>query len=109
MSKARRIAERLLDVLDEYADVLDVSEDHFSAAANKEFRNLQAEKDSLAEMQEQHQLPMMVQCRAAGFTYADLMLILPGAFKTTYEERRRVLEDLYQYAGEKYGARYDDA
>ncbi len=106
MSKARKIAERLLSILDEYVAVLDVSETHFSIVARKGFPSLQDEKDSLADLQEFHQLPMMARCKEVGFTYADLMLIIPGAFKTTYAERGVVLEDLVYYAEEEFGARY---
>ena len=103
MTQAAEIAEELLDILGAHIEIADMWDDHWSAAMGGRFTR-QQEKASAAAINAEKAPAFTKIYKQAGYTYMDLVDIIPIAFKTTREERAELLEDLVEFAYQEYGA-----
>ena len=95
------LAETLLELLTEYLIVANQWEEYYAAAANKEFTK-ECDRAKHAAIQTYEMIPLMEKCKSLGWTYSDLVDIIPGAFETTHSERRAILSDLRGWAYDRY-------
>jgi len=102
MSKEVRRTVALLKLLEEYVHVAGLWEDYYRAANNNEM-NTEEQRTAQAHIQRAYMIPLMDECRKQGFKYADLIDMIPTAFKTDKAERKRILADLHLWAQEEHG------
>lgn len=102
MRKARKYAEALLDLLEEYVEVQDAWEDHLRDVEDGEYSSRADEKAGHLHVQHEFMLPLMQRCADAGFGYIDLGLMIPAYPATTYEDREQLLEDFKEQVKESY-------
>lgn len=98
-----RAANIFIDLLERYVACCDEWHDHYLRVAGNQL--------SKADEQEEHKriqttimLPLMQEFDDQGFKYSDAMQIIPPSFETDPISRREMLDDLVEYAREKYGA-----
>lgn len=89
--------EQLLELLEDYVVQADLWEDYYRKAGNKGFRGNE-EKEAHRYIQSTYTIPLMEKCKAYGYTYSQLIEIIPTAFKTTKRERHDLLDDLREWA-----------
>lgn len=97
MSKSKK----LIMLLEDYVVAADLWEDFYRKAANKKFRGNE-EKEAHRYIQSTYTIPLMEKCRRYGHTYAELIGIIPTAFKTSKAQRRSILDDLRAWAQEEH-------
>ena len=88
---------KLVELLEDYVVAADLWEDYYTKAANKGFRGNE-EKEAHRYIQSTYTLPLMEKCRRFGYTYAQLIGIIPTAFKTTKQDRHELLDELREWA-----------
>jgi len=91
----------LIGLLEEYVRLQRQWEAHLSMAANGQYSDLDAEKETHKGITK-WQKSLMFDCELLGFRYSQLDEIIPGPFKTTNKERMALLDDLKQYAEEDH-------
>lgn len=96
-------ANDLIDLLIAHVEVCDVMEDHNGKVIGKRYRNLKEETAAYRHLQEEYVLPLISKCAWARIEYAELMEIIPQAFKTDYIQRCELLEDLVTWSVKEFG------
>ncbi len=94
MSKAGDVAEALLRVLVAHAKNADVWETHYLSD-----KPTTAQHRDLIETSTG---PFLALCKREGFRYAEILEIMPVAFKTDHAEREEILDDLRDHVWDNY-------
>ncbi len=96
MSRSSRAAT-LISILTDHVAAQDKWEDyHRSAVKNGE------NKRERAALLEGYTVPLLALCKREGFAYADILKIIPAAFKTRREDRATILDDLIEHVHVTY-------
>lgn len=103
MSQAAKDAQVLLDLLRKYCHKCDLWEDHLTQSVDGDFADKKEEEKAFKILQSKHTLPLMQECVDRGYKYVQLMAIMPPPFKTTYDERADILEDMEAMVEKEYG------
>ncbi len=97
MSKAGDVAEALLRVLTAHVANADLWEDYYLVAAGGGEDRKQRKK-----LLEASTRPLLTLVKREGFTYAEVLEIIPVAFQTDHAERDKILDDLRQHVWDNY-------
>jgi hypothetical protein len=103
--KRKCAAHKLLELLERHLNACDDWEEHWHTASLGKFKG-DEERENHSRISIEHTKPLIAEARASGFGYAVLVDIIPGAFKSSADERHAILEDLVSYAEDKYGVDY---
>ena len=95
------ISLHLLHLLELYLRGADEYEDLQRGTIAKTLSVKEQEARTL-KIQIQHTLPLKKKCKQAGFTYAEVSEIIPGAFETTSHQRRRAFKQLDLWVRDTY-------
>jgi len=96
-NRAIATSHTLMSLLESHVEVCDRWEDHLTRLHESGYKGTGESGAAHTAYQTDYLIPLMEACRAANFTYAELIDIMPGAFETTYAQRQAILEDLRSY------------
>jgi len=102
LPKAEKDARILLVLLRKYCHKCHLWEDHLTQSADGDFADREDEEECFKILQREHNLPLMQECVDKGYQYVQLMAIMPPPFKTTYDERNAILEDIENMVEQEY-------
>lgn len=96
-------ANLLLKFLEDYGELCDAWEKHWSDCIDKNYASKEDERKIHHLIQDTVQRDLILLCEQHGVAFRDLCDIIPRSFKITAAERLAILEDLREYVKVKYG------